>query len=562
MRQSLRSRLVLLLLLANLPAAALAIGATLKAQSATVTARERASVQEAELIATRAGLTLGIAEGVVDTLASNPAVASGNAACRTILEDSLALRPDYVGIVVADDQGLVICSAGDVDEGKVARHSSLLRALQAQPTDIGDTVFLPESIHTQEKTVLAARPFEREGGRGAIGLLIKRAAFDKIFQPGEGRLSNGALALVRSGGIVVSQFGSADEKWRPSRPLPMDESSQMPTGLTFAASGGEEFFYALAPVRGTMTNIVLATPSSILTKPDWTSIGIALLAPLLMLVLGIGAVFAGVDRLVLQWIARLRAATGACARGDYSVRVAGLDSAPLEIADLGNSFNVMASRIEERSHALEEALAGKNGLLRELHHRVKNNFQMIASLLALQRRELPLRLRTLLRVPEDRVLAMASAYKASYATGEIGRVSLLDLLRDIAAQLRQSFSLSAPLITLKAEAEAIWLDLDRAVPLGLLVSEIMSSALDRDDAATMPISITLQRTAEDAMHVQIAGAGISHAVPSMGLAARLVSAYTAQLGARLETVGEDMIRIHMSIDAAAQAHPGRVELGS
>jgi two-component sensor histidine kinase len=553
---------VLLLLLANLPAAALAIGATLKAQDATVNAREKASVQQAELIATRAGLTLGIAEGVVDTLASNPAVASGTVACRTILEDALVLRSDYVGIVVADEQGQVICSAGDVEEARLTRHSSLLRALEAPPAQIGDTVFLPESIGATERTVVAARPFGGDDGRGAIGLLIKREAFDKIFQPGEGQLSNGALALVRSGGIVVSQFGKGDDTWRPAQPLPMDEGAELPRGLTFAATGGQEFFYALAPVRGTMTNIVLATPSAILTKPDWTSIGMALLAPLLMLVLGIGAVFAGVDRLVLRWIARLRTATGAYARGDYSVRVAGLDSAPLEIADLGNSFNVMASRIEERSHALEEALAGKNGLLRELHHRVKNNFQMIASLLALQRRELPVRLRTLLRVPEDRVLAMASAYKASYATGEIGRVSLLDLLRDIAAQLRQSFSLSAPLITLKAEAEAIWLDLDRAVPLGLLVSEIMSSALDRDDAATMPISITLQRTAEDAMYVQIAGAGIADAVPSMGLAARLVSAYTAQLGARIETVGEDMIRIHMSVDGAAQAHPGRVELGS
>jgi two-component sensor histidine kinase len=281
-----------------------------------------------------------------------------------------------------------------------------------------------------------------------------------------------------------------------------------------------------------------------------------------MLVLGIGAVFAGVDRLVLRWISRLRSVTASYASGDYTPRITGLERAPLEIAELGNSVNVMAAKIEERSHALQEALDGKNGLLRELHHRVKNNFQMIASLLALQRRELPTRLRTLLRVPEDRVLAMASAYKASYATGEIGRVSLLDLLRDIAAQLRQSFASHSPIIKIRAESEAIWLDLDRAVPLGLLVSELMSAALDRDGVTSRPIQISIERTGQDTMFVEIASERLMDAVPTMGLAARLVSAYKAQLSATIETLADDRIRILMSIDGGAQAHPGRVELGA
>ena len=75
---------------------------------------------------------------------------------------------------------------------------------------------------------------------------------------------------------------------------------------------------------------------------------------------------------------------------------------------------------------------------------------------------------------------------------------------------------------MRAEAEAVWLDLDRAVPLGLLVSEILSAALDRDDAATRPMEIAIHRVDTGSMRVEITSEGLADAVPTMGLAARLV----------------------------------------
>jgi two-component sensor histidine kinase len=301
---------------------------------------------------------------------------------------------------------------------------------------------------------------------------------------------------------------------------------------------------------------------SVIAATDWMRFLSALGAPLLMLMLGILAVFSGVDHLVLRWIARFRQVTSSYARGDYTPRIAGLDRAASEISGLGNDINHMAERIQERSTALEEALEGKNGLLRELHHRVKNNFQMIASLLALQRRELPSRLRTLLRVPEDRVLAMAAAYKASYATGEIGNVSALDLLRDITAQLRQSFGIAAPLVRVSSEDEPVWLDLDQAVPLGLLVSEILTAALDRIDAVNSPITIAIRRPEFGIVHVEINSEKIADAVPSTGLAARLVAAYRTQVNATLSTPSDDLVLIAMPIQGETPNHPGRVELGA
>lgn len=559
---SLRSRLALLLVLANLPAAALAIGATILSRDAETTQRIHAIIQRAEVIATRAGLTLGIAEGVADTLAATPAVASAGRECKAQLERALGSRPEYTGMLVSGADGRVLCSAGNTMISEESQ-SSLLRAVR-NAEDVGDAVFLPETIPAADDTVLLSRAFTAPNGeRRAIGLLLRRNIFDTIFMPTDPDESEiGALALIRGNGVVVSEFITGKQDWRPSEPLPVGAPNDPAEGVNFLTRSGVDFHYAVAPVRGTLASVVLATPLSVITATDWMRFAAAVGAPLLMLLLGIFAVFSGVDHLVLRWISRFRQVSGSYARGDYAPRIAGLEKAPLELAELGAAINHMAERVRDRSVAAEEALAGKNGLLRELHHRVKNNFQMIASLLALQRRELPQRLRALLRVPEDRVLAMAAAYKASYATGEIGLVSAPDLLRDIAAQLRQSFGVAAPAVRIDVGEDAVWLDLDQAVPLGLLVSEIVSAAMERVDSENSPIELKISRPEPNAVHVEISSEKIADIVPSTGLAARLVSAYRTQINASLTMPSDDSVLIDMPLQRDSDASPGRVEFGS
>jgi hypothetical protein len=548
--------------LANLPAAALAIGATIIGRDTETDQREHSIIQRAELIATRAGLTLGIAEGVADTLAATPSVASAGRDCRAQLERALLSRPEYTGMLVSGPDGRAICSAGDAAISQ-ENQSSLVRAIR-NTEDIGDAVFLPETISASDNVVLLSRAFSAPNGeRRAVGLLLRRNIFDTIFLPTDPDESEiGALALIRGDGVVVSEFITGKQDWRPSEPLPVGKPGDRASGLTFLNREGVDFHYAVAPVRGTLSSVVLATPLSIISATDWMRFAAAIGAPLLMLLLGIFAVFVGVDHLVLRWISRFRQVAGSYGRGDYTPRIAGLEKAPLELAELGSTMNHMAERVRDRSVALEEALDGKNGLLRELHHRVKNNFQMIASLLALQRRELPQRLRTLLRVPEDRVLAMAAAYKASYATGEIGLVSSSDLLRDIISQLRQSFGAAAPAVRIDAGDDPIWLDLDQAVPLGLLVSEIVTACMDRVDSENSPIVLKISHPEAGAAHVEISSEKIADIVPSTGLAARLVSAYRTQINATLTTPSDDSVLIVMPLTRETDTSPGRVEFGS
>lgn len=554
MTSSLASRLALLLMIANAPAALLAVGAGIATHEQGRDRAEQLLTRQSELVAARAGLVFSAADGVMETLAANREIAEAGPRCGDLLQAALAAQGEYAGMLIANADAIPVCAAGEV--GVTDRTQQALRSALAAGLGGRRTVFLSDALVEGDRFIAIAKLIPADEPR-VMALIMHRANFDAVF---DGTSNNTTMALVRPDGTLFAFAPNSQGRsgqWRPA--VPQEVFGNNRASQVEPSEAGPDFFYATAPVHGTRTEVVVAAPVILLGAIDWQRVALWAGLPLLILAIAIIAVFIGVNRLVLRWVARMRQVTAFYAAGDYSPRVENLSDAPRELAELGAGLHAMADRVEERSQDLEEALEGKNGLLRELHHRVKNNFQMIASLLALQRRELPTRLRTLLRVPEDRVLAMASAYKASYASGEIGRVPLGDLLRDIAGQLRQSFGLTAPIVQLQA-ADSVHLDLDRAVPLGLLVSEIVTAALDRAGMEGRPIALRVLREDDDNLRVEIESEDLGEAVPSAGLAARLVQAYQAQLGARLAIIDERNVRISMSIEAPQLARPGRVEL--
>jgi len=551
--KGLKGRLALLLILASLPAVVFAaLGAAKNLREARAEARSR-MVETVDLVAARAGLTFGIVRTVIDTLATDLDVTSGGADCAAPLNAWLASSSDYSGVVVSDGNGAIICHAGMVP----ADASDVLKRTVTQ--DSSAVLRLAEHVGPATPVILAKSVVSRDGEKRAIGVALSRATFESLIKH-EGVPYS--IGMIRDREGRLREFAPVESAgWLPAEiPLTSIHSGGVISGRSHNAQG-LELFYALAPVPGTKLSVLATSPMRALATQDMQALIRDVGLPLLVLALGVVALLLGINQLVLRWVRSLLDATASYARGDYSYRVTNLEKAPFEFAELGASLNSMAQRIDDRSHALEHAVAGKTLLLRELHHRVKNNFQMIASLLALQRRELPTRLRMLLRIPEDRVLAMASAYKASYASGELGLVSLPELMRDIAGQLRQSFGLAAPVIQLSAATDEIALDLDRAVPLGLLVSEIMTAALDRADSAVTPIQIRVSRGDDSSIMVEIASEQLAETVPTMGLASRLIAAYQTQLGAQIDEPTPDSVVISLAIFPAGNGDkPGEVDL--
>jgi two-component sensor histidine kinase len=183
-----------------------------------------------------------------------------------------------------------------------------------------------------------------------------------------------------------------------------------------------------------------------------------------------------IDLQVSRPVRRLTQAAAAYSRGDLSDRPT--PTGPAEIRNLAAVFIEMVDRIEGREHELREAIETREAMMREIHHRVKNNLQIVTSLLNLQAKAV--RGENAQRAFNDiqtRVRALALVHRYLYESEDLQSVNLAAFLKELAASLQLSYGISQEQVAIEVEADEVWDVSDRAVPLALFMTETMSNAL-------------------------------------------------------------------------------------
>jgi len=148
-----------------------------------------------------------------------------------------------------------------------------------------------------------------------------------------------------------------------------------------------------------------------------------------------------------------------------------------EIRGIVVTFSDISLR-KENEEKLEASLTEKDVLLKEIHHRVKNNLQIVASLINLQMQNLTdTNVLELLKESQNRIKSMALIHEKLYMAKNMSRINIANYINDLTRHLLRSYSSSVAGIDLDINVAEINIDIDKTISLGLTINEIVSNSL-------------------------------------------------------------------------------------
>jgi len=254
----------------------------------------------------------------------------------------------------------------------------------------------------------------------------------------------------------------------------------------------------------------------------------------LPLIVGVAAILVMTlswEALVLNWLTYLERLSRAYARGRYSLRPRRLQHAPAEFQALGQAVEEMAASVQHRDQALREALDEQTILLREVHHRVKNNLQIVGSMLSLQaqRTEDPAAREALLDALV-RIDAIALGQRFMQAQEEEVQVSSVELFEAFVHQSVARLGVGRRSLDIDADIEPGLIPQETGARLALLAAEALLQACH---AVTGPLAFHLTVRFE-AGAVVLAWSPAPEPDPDARASNDLIHGYVRQLRARLE----------------------------
>jgi two-component sensor histidine kinase len=219
-----------------------------------------------------------------------------------------------------------------------------------------------------------------------------------------------------------------------------------------------------------------------------------------------------------------------------------------------------------RNKKIAKALLAKNQenelLLKEIHHRVKNNLQTISSLLSLQSESITDKSALdAVQESKNRVASMALIHQKLYQGENLAAIEMRDYFETIGKAIKDSFGEKAENVSLEVNMPEIELDVDTAIPIGLITNELITNSLKHafPDKQDGKISITLNQEKNGLFTLEIADNGHSENGSEIkkekGFGTLLVQLLTAQLGGKLEKSNESgtatMIQFYRQEKSAA-----------
>ena len=403
--------------------------------------------------------------------------------CGPRLSDLVDRLEDLQGLVRVTATGAVACASDSLG----ASPPGWLTSTQSSPwferlrAGEGTVLVRAPAIAGQPPGLIVATRLERPMGRfdGAMVALIPLSSLQPDMD--DPSLPEGSqAALTDSDGHLLT--ATDIDAFTLTRDEPLTgwvQRARADASAIFEAddAAGRPRVYAGAALAGRDVYALLSAPApGLLSWARLNPVG-ALFMPVLAWFLAFSAVMWVSERVVVRWLNYLERVASIYAKGRFSVRPVQAMNAPAEIRVLARTLDDLAESIVTRDAALTASLEEKDALMREIHHRVKNNLQIISSLLSMQQRALtdPAS-KAAVGDTRQRISALALIYRTLYQSDDLRYADARIFLTELVGQLVASETGRGHLVTSTVEADSLVVDPDKLAPLALWLVEAVTNA--------------------------------------------------------------------------------------
>ncbi|MCB0669817.1 MAG: tetratricopeptide repeat protein [Saprospiraceae bacterium] len=211
-------------------------------------------------------------------------------------------------------------------------------------------------------------------------------------------------------------------------------------------------------------------------------------------------------------------------------------------------------RIKRQNKLIEKSLSEKETLLKEIHHRVKNNLQVISSILSLQSKaEMDPNVVSALKLGQDRVRSMALIHQNLYEEDNLTGIDVKQYFEKLIRSLFHTYNISPGRINLTTKIEDLHLDVETMIPLGLIVNELITNSLKYafPDHRSGNISVTIKEE-NNVLLLKVCDDGIGMDPTILKIAKktfgyRLINTFRQQLKSTLDITGSEGTTVVMEI---------------
>lgn len=258
--------------------------------------------------------------------------------------------------------------------------------------------------------------------------------------------------------------------------------------------------------------------------------------PILVWLVGFSLIWLGTQTMLIRPIRKIRLTARQFARGKMNNRVELSGAAAAEVHGLAESFNRMADDLQDRANKIADNMDEKDTLMREIHHRVKNNLQIIISLLNMQERKADNEAAIqAISETRTRINAISIVHRGLYESPDLRRIDVAPFMQRLVAAIGDSLSVEEEGITLTQRVCKCQLSADDAIPVALFTVEAITNSVLHGVERGGNVHVEIEFAGDGNLRVDVSddGKGVGDPENMRGVGSRLMRGFSRQLSGTL-----------------------------